>query len=911
MRAFPPIDEGWTHFFRPPAQTLRGDVDDHQLRRRPPRQFDAVAASRALLATLAATLVACASDARDDFERRVLPVLEQRCFSTACHGVGPDQAWPDDDGLFVRVRSDGRVADVDEAHAAALSRVSVEAPRASTLLRVPMPGWAGGGPHAGAAAFAGPDDPGAIAILAWIEREEAGGEDIALTALEAQFAEDVAPVLVERCARQGCHGSRDVAFSAFGLRPDPVDGRISPAEIPAARRSVRKHLDLWGADPTRSRLVRKAIGRAAGGLFHRGNAGTFFPDAPPGSPLEAPGMQAILRWARAERAAVGVEEGVTPRALIWVEGPPASRAPFRIEAGPVGSDLWIGTWPGLEDARNLTAGLHPGREVEIRDPAISHDATRVAFAMRADGAATFELWELELATGAARALPGTEEGYRPFWSPDDRRIGFFTWSHLSTTPAEGGAVRRLAEARDARGGSWSPNGTIVYSPHQAGSLLAISEQGGEPRAATELEGTDGDGTHRFPSFLPDGERFVYLERLSSLGRERRAGVLLGRLGSTAPLARLLDEATNAVVVGDRLLFARDGALMTQRLDPDRNAVVGEPKALVGDLLMNLRFSYGVFSASEEGLLCFLAGRQSDRSQLVWRDRTGQRLGELGAPGILSGYGGLALSPDGRWVAVSRIEEGIADADVWLYDLSRGTETRLARPDVDDHDPLFTPDSGALVFGSRGGAGGLGLARIVRRDLRTGDERELLREETRGLAPRAFTSDAEGLVYERADAANLGVSDVRLHPLAGEGEDRELVASEADDSLAQLSPDGRWLAWDSNDSGQYEVYVAPFPALGAPVQVSRAGGVQPRWNPRGGELFFKTPDNMLTAVPVHASAGTFAVGTPEPLFQVVEFVGWTYDVAPDGERFLVREPLAERGVSPITILTDWTSLAGAR
>lgn len=472
-------------------------------------------------------------------------------------------------------------------------------------------------------------------------------------------------------------------------------------------------------------------------------------------------------------------------------------------------------------------------------------------------------------------------------------------------------MRRLAEARDARGGSWSPNGTIVYSPHQAGSLLAISEQGGEPRAATELEGTDGDGTHRFPSFLPDGERFVYLERLSSLGRERRAGVLLGRLGSTAPLARLLDEATNAVVVGDRLLFARDGALMTQRLDPDRNAVVGEPKALVGDLLMNLRFSYGVFSASEEGLLCFLAGRQSDRSQLVWRDRTGQRLGELGAPGILSGYGGLALSPDGRWVAVSRIEEGIADADVWLYDLSRGTETRLARPDVDDHDPLFTPDSGALVFGSRGGAGGLGLARIVRRDLRTGDERELLREETRGLAPRAFTSDAEGLVYERADAANLGVSDVRLHPLAGEGEDRELVASEADDSLAQLSPDGRWLAWDSNDSGQYEVYVAPFPALGAPVQVSRAGGVQPRWNPRGGELFFKTPDNMLTAVPVHASAGTFAVGTPEPLFQVVEFVGWTYDVAPDGERFLVREPLAERGVSPITILTDWTSLAGAR
>ncbi len=542
-------------------------------------------------------------------------------------------------------------------------------------------------------------------------------------------------------------------------------------------------------------------------------------------------------------------------------------------------------------------------------PALSHDGTRVAVGAR-EGAGPMRIWVVELATGAARALPGTEEGYRPFWSPDDRTIGFFTWSFLGTTPADGGAVRRLARARDARGGSWSPNGTILYAPHQVGPLYTLPEQGGEARPATRLGEGGGLGTHRFPAFLPDGERFVYLERLSAFGGQGgRAAVILGKLGSTEPLARLLEVATNAEVAGGRLLYARDGALVAQPLDLERGRLAGEPRTLVGDLLVNLRFSYGVFSASDTGLLAFLAGRQSDLSQLVWRDRSGRRLGELGAPGILSGLGGLALSLDGRFAAVSRIEAGTTEADVWLYDLSRGTETRLARPGADDYAPLFAPDSTALLFGSREGTGGT--ARIVRRDLGTGEERELLREDGRYLLPGVLTADGKGLLYERGDETELGVFDILIHSLADGSEDRTLIASLGDDSAAQLSPDGRWLAWSSDQSGQYEIYVAPFPGPGAPVQVSRAGGVQPRWHPRGGELFFKTPDNTLTAVPVESGSATFATGPPEPLFQIVEFLGWTYAVAPDGERFLVREPLGERDVSPITLLTDWTALAGGR
>lgn len=517
------------------------------------------------------------------------------------------------------------------------------------------------------------------------------------------------------------------------------------------------------------------------------------------------------------------------------------------------------------------------------------------------------IWVQELATGAARPLPGTEGGYRPFWSPDDRRIGFFTWSHLATTPAEGGAVRRLAPARDARGGTWSRTGTILYAPHQYGPLQAIPEQGGSPRPATSLGGSDRSGTHRFPAFLPDGEQFLFLERKSRFGPGRGAGLRIGRLGSPDSSVELTNGATNAIVADGHLLFARDGALVAQRLDARKKALAGEARPLVSDLLFNLRFSYGVFSAGDHGILAFLTGRQRDLSQLVWRDRAGRRLGTLGAPGVLSGLGGLALSRDGRWGAVSRIEEGATEADIWLYDLVRGKETRLARPGVDDSNPAFSPDGAALFFASfRDGAGGEE-AIVVRRDLATGEEAVLMPGGAGSSEPMSVSPDGSGLVYDRGDDEGIGRYDVVLQPLDGRGASRTLVATPADDSNAQVSPDGRWLAWSSDTSGQYEVYVTAFPQPGTPVQVSRAGGVQPRWNPAGGELFFKAPDNQLIAVPVESGSANFSVGTPLPLFPIVEFFGWTYDVSPDGQRFLVREPLAEGDASPITLLTDWQAL----
>jgi len=527
-----------------------------------------VARRAALLYTSLA--LGCAIDPSGELEREVLPALEQRCFSTACHGVGPDQAWPRTDGFFVRVDADGRVADVAAARAAALERVTTAAPRSSTLLRVPMPAWAGGGPHAGGATFSGPDDPAAVAILAWIAREPRGGEDVELTALESQFAADVVPVLVERCARAGCHGSRDVAFSAFPLHPDPTDQTINPAEIPAARLAVRKHLDLWGSDPARSRLVRKSIGAAAGGLAHRGNAGTFFPEAHPEAPLDVPGIEAILEWARAERAALGVEEGVAPRALLWVQGPAAERAPYRIEPGPVGSDLWIASWPALDDRRNLTAALHPEGPVEIRDPALSHDAARVAFAMRADGEATFSLWELELATGAARSLvDGPGSFVEPVHVAHGRWIA--AWDGHGEASADGpgvatelvaigadGALERLTytpipEVSPAFLASGKTRGELVFGTRRRGPtgaegvlfrfpLCHDARLHGEPEYHVQHGATAAPWAPRQARDLPDGRQLVVALPSAEASSDRGALVVLDR--SMGP--HLSPEATASI-----------------------------------------------------------------------------------------------------------------------------------------------------------------------------------------------------------------------------------------------------------------------------------------------------------------------------------------------------------------------------
>jgi Tol biopolymer transport system component len=236
------------------------------------------------------------------------------------------------------------------------------------------------------------------------------------------------------------------------------------------------------------------------------------------------------------------------------------------------------------------------------------------------------------------------------------------------------------------------------------------------------------------------------------------------------------------------------------------------------------------------------------------------------------------------------------------------ETRLAREGTDESDPEFSADGHTLYF-SLTTSGTTG-SEIVARSLATGEEKVIAEGgEVTNIAPTSVSPDGRWLLYDKR--ALSGSAQVVLLQLGGDAAPRVLFSSDADDGFAQISPDGRWVVWSSDRSGRYEVYAAPFPGGGSPVQVTRDGGTQPRWEPSGNSLTFKAPDNTLTEVPIETASGTFAVGNPRRLFQVPEFFGWTYAVSADGKRFLVREPLAERDASPITLLTDWASLVAAR
>ena len=303
--------------------------------------------------------------------------------------------------------------------------------------------------------------------------------------------------------------------------------------------------------------------------------------------------------------------------------------------------------------------------------------------------------------------------------------------------------------------------------------------------------------------------------------------MLGRLGAAGPVRRLLDSATNAAVSDGRLLYVRDGALVAQRLRPEAPRPLGRaegarrrPPLQSAIRLRGLLGERGAASSPSS------PGKQRDLSRLVWRDRSGRRLGELGTPGNLSGFGGLALSRDGRRAAVSRVDDAQGDADIWLYDVDRGTETRLARQGADESDPLFSPDGSTLYFGSAGDDG----SALVRRDLASGPETTLFASKTSYSLGPHVASPRTGPSSPAKTGAAWPTPTSLLRPVDGKGEARVLVRTPGDDAYGQISPDGRWLLWASDESGRYEVYVAPFPGGGAGSRSRATAATSPGGTP---------------------------------------------------------------------------------
>ena len=532
--------------------------------------------------------------------------------------------------------------------------------------------------------------------------------------------------------------------------------------------------------------------------------------------------------------------------------------------------------------------------------ALSPDGTRLAYCAHS-GMGADRLWIQALDSGEARPLEGTEGASQPFWSPDGRSLGFFAYRKLKRVGAEGGPVLTLATAINPRGGTWNATGTILFSPNHASPVLRVPAEGGAVTAVTRLDRAGGEVTHRYPEFLPDGRHFLYLARGAGAGAGEGPVVYAGSIDGPdrKPVVKV---ASNVAYASGHILFMKQGVLVAQPFDLGRLTTRGEAVSIAANARMDERYSRGSFSVSTNGVLAYQTGKLRRRDVLRRYDRSGRVLDTLGDPTTFFDDGSPTISPDGSRAAVAILgERGISG--IWLVNTRSGVRTRFTLDDDDHTSAAWLPDGSHLAMESAME----GASRLFLKSADgSGMVQELFKSRASSAAACSFSPTGRFLLFTE-ETEKTG-SDILILPLVEGGAPTPLAATAAQEDGAQFSPNGRFVAYSSDATGQVEIYVAAFPRPGDTWQVSQEGGREPRWSRDGRELFFFNRDNWLVAAAVDTSASRFEVTAIKPLFQVPsrgsEF-NWRYDVFPDGEHFLVGSPADDDMLSPITLATEWT------
>jgi serine/threonine protein kinase/Tol biopolymer transport system component len=501
------------------------------------------------------------------------------------------------------------------------------------------------------------------------------------------------------------------------------------------------------------------------------------------------------------------------------------------------------------------------------------------------------LWLRLLAGLEARPLAGTDDAVNPFWSPDARFVGFFTANKLKTIEIASGAVRTLCDLSSVEplsGGTWSPDGVIVFSPDTHSPLYRVSAAGGAPVRLTELVKEQNEGAHLFPEFLPDGRHLVFYV----LGGAQD-GIVVASLDSREK-SLLIPHAWRAAYASPGfLLYLREETLMAQPFDAAASRLSGEPVPIAEKVDWH-------FSAASNGLLAYRTGA-SDVRQLRWFDRSGRDLGKVGRPGD---YLEPSLSPDGTRVAVG-IGTWTPVGDVWLLELSRGSLSRLTSHPTDDITPIWSPDGKEIVFVSNRN----GHFDLYRKNAGGTGAEELIFQSNADKFPSDWSRDGKYVLYYTVDPKTK--ADLWALPMSGEHKPTPFLQTEFNETNALFSPDGRWVAYNSDESGTPETYVRPFPPAAGKWQVSTQGGVQPVWRSDGKELYYLALDGKIMAAEVKPGSD-FAVGLPVPLFDSgLRPEGLTesrssFVVTPDGQRFLVNTNAEEAARVPITVVVHWTA-----
>jgi len=529
---------------------------------------------------------------------------------------------------------------------------------------------------------------------------------------------------------------------------------------------------------------------------------------------------------------------------------------------------------------------------------LSPDGRSLAFV--ASSGAQYQIWVRAMATLESRALAGTENATYPFWSPDGAYLGFFAEGKLKKIAVAGGPPQTLCDATSGRGGTWNRDGVILFSPGPTSAIFRVSAAGGVRTPLTKVAEGGSGGGHRFPFFLPDGVHFLYN---SGSDKADAAGLYLGSLNGDSA-TRILPDNTNALYAPPangkgtgHLLFRREETLMAQPFDLKSLKAAGDMFPVAERVPTSVNAGLGAYAVSENGTLAYRSGAQTENRELVWLDRAGKRLGVLGKPGE---YWQLEISPDEKTVAV--VMGNPARSDVWLEDVARGVVTRFTfRPGLNAF-PVWSPDGSRLVFSLL--SLNLYFSDVYQKAAGGNGQEELLLHAGLNGFPGDWSPDAKWIVYTRTGQNTA--NDLWLLPLEGDRKPVPYLQTPFDEQLARFSPDGKWMAYQSNESGQNQIYVQSVPPSGAKYQISAAGGTMPRWRRDGKELFYASADQKLMAVPIKLGS-TVEPGTPQPLFPIPPVrANVSYAPSRDGQRFLVNVPAGGESAAapPITVVTNW-------
>jgi serine/threonine protein kinase/Tol biopolymer transport system component len=540
-------------------------------------------------------------------------------------------------------------------------------------------------------------------------------------------------------------------------------------------------------------------------------------------------------------------------------------------------------------ASSITAPEKTSFAIDGGALALSPDGRQLAFLARGSDGKRL-LWLRALDEPLPRSVPGTEGAQYPFWSPDSRRLAFFTGGRLKRVDVGDGTVEVVTDAPDPAGGTWGADGLILFSPQYRSTLHRVDASGVRPLSL--------GGISRTPAFLPDGRHFLYHE--DSEGTPG-GGIYVAALDSKDGRL-LLPDAMSPRYAAGRLYFWRAGDLRAQAFDPTTLSLSGEVVRVAGPVLFDADYKVAHYSVSDAGVVVYQAGAGSGLSQLSWFDRSGKQLASLREP---ARYYSPRLSHDGQRLAYDLSDPTTNNGDIWILDLRRNVPRRVTFDAANESAPNWSPDDGrVLYFRSRR------------------DTSDLYWKGLDGsLDERLFTSDADKIptdwsldgrhvlfnVLRRGGSQNdiwvLSLPDRKAEPW---------LATPFYESGGRLSPNGRWVAFASDESGRFEVYVDSFPKPTTRVPVSVSGGEQPTWRRDGKELYYISADSKLVAVPTLA-ADSFTAGAPQALFEARlrrgPEVPPQYDVSTDGQRFLLSRILDDESTQPITLLQNWSE--GAR